>query len=111
MRTIIREVNETTQRLTREDGSEFNLNTVQGTDWTRDRLDRLAAAVQAEHDIVIKLSRLPDDDPDKTATAQELRDEYGGRVFLRGDSIIHRSTIITFSLVSGQLTPHHEEVR
>ncbi len=50
--------------------------------------------IQVHMDDVQALADLPDDDPDKTATAEQLRAEYGDRRFLDGNgNIVSRARV------------------
>ncbi len=84
---------------------------VSGVTWTRARLRRLTAAVQAQMDHRRSIASLEDGDPDKTATDSELLAKYGGRMFIDGSDIVSRSTLISFTLVNGDLVPNVSVVR
>ncbi len=85
---------------------------IAGNTWTRQRVSRLAAAVQARAQTVWARDRLPPDDPDLTITAAELNAIYGDRGTLdpsdatdgAGD-IIWRSTKVSFTFDGNDLVP------
>lgn len=95
------------------------LSDISGVDWTRQRMDRLTNAVQAQMDNILAISSLDVADPhrfeheaDPVNAAALLLAKYGGRVFYRGTDIVFRSTKISFTLgPDGDLVPHLEVVR
>ncbi len=89
----------------------LNLADISGNTWTRQRLERLANALQAQMDTKIPISSLAPDDFDRLmseapdADAQFLA-AYGNSVFLDGaGNMVHRPDTISFSLVDGDLSP------
>lgn len=85
---------------------------ISGVTWTRARLDRLAAAVQAQMDdrrlITDLVSRDPDRQHAEAGDDQWFTDTYGGRMFIDGNSIVSRSDVISFTLEDGDLFPQLE---
>ena len=83
---------------------------ISGRNWTRQRLQRLANAAQGKMDHRRLIADLRDIDPDKVhALAGDdawFQRTYGGRMFIDGDSVVSRSTLISFTLVDGDLVPH-----
>ncbi len=89
---------------------------IPGGSWNRQKLDRLANAVQRQMDLgprgagIRLIADLRDGDPDKThALAGDdawFLITYGGRLFIDGDSLVSRSDVISFTLVDGDLHPH-----
>ena len=88
---------------------------ISGVKWTRQRLQRLANAAQGKMDHRRLIADLRDIDPDKVhALAGDdawFAGRYGGRMFIDGDGIVSRSTLISFTLVDGDLWPHLRVVR
>lgn len=83
-----------------------------GITWTRQKLDRLTNAVQAQTDDIWDRSLLPLDDPDRTMTAAEFTAIYGGRGILDPPdaasdtgNIIWRSTLVSFTFNGDDLVP------
>ena len=82
-----------------------------GITWTRQKLQRLTNAVQAQMDHRRLIADLVDEDPDKIHAL--AGDDawffliYGGRMFIDGDSIVSRSDTINFTLgPDGDLVQH-----
>jgi hypothetical protein len=93
-------------------GREFALSDIPGNDWTQPRLAKLSEFAQNFFDHIEPLASLPEDDPDKTATAAQLFAQYGNRRFLDGKgNIVSRSTEISFTHDGARLVPHCRVVR
>ncbi len=89
-----------------------------GITWTRQKLQRLTNAVQAQMDDIQPISSLPPEDPDRfeheadpEKAAALLLAKYGGRRFYRGTDVVSRSDVISFTLVNGDVWPHLSVVR
>ncbi len=82
---------------------------ISGRNWTRQKLQRLTNAAQARMDHRRLIADLRDIDPDKVhALAGDdawFLSTYGGRMFIDGNSIVSRSTLIRFTLADGDLVP------
>ena len=92
------------------------LDDITGVNWTRQRLQRLANALQANMDDRRLIVDLDDIDPDKVhalaGDAAWFTLTYGGRMFIDGDSVVSRSDLISFTLgPDGDLLPHVSVVR
>lgn len=92
------------------------LSSISGVTWTRQRLQRLSNAVQAQMDDRRLIADLAVDDADRIMAALSDADaqftaKYGGRMFIDGDSIVSRSDEISFTLVDGDLFPITKVVR
>ena len=66
----------------------------------------------------ILISSLPPEDPDRfeheadpAHAAELLLAKYGGRRFYQGADIVSRSTLISFTLLDGDVWPHVSVVR
>ena len=83
---------------------------ISGNKWTRPKLQRLANAAQGKMDHRRLIADLRDIDPDKVhALAGDdawFTARYGGRMFIDGDSLVDRSTLISFALLDGDVWPH-----
>ncbi len=88
---------------------------ITGVTWTRQRLQRLTNAVQAQMDHRRLIVDLEDIDPDKihalVGDDAWFLSTYGGRMFIVGDSVVSRSDLISFTLVDGDLFPTVRVVR
>ncbi len=87
-----------------------------GNNWNARRLERLAEACQTLMDHRRLRADLAADDFDFLLALSEtaktdFSDFYGGRMFLDGDGIVSRSTLISFTLVDGELVPTVAVVR
>ncbi len=97
-------------------GRNFLLSDVPGNNWNANRIDKLTVAVQALMDHRRLRADLAADDFDlllsQSATFKEdFIAMYGGRMFLESDAIVSRSTLISFTLVDGELVPTVSVVR
>ncbi len=85
------------------------LDDISGTTWTRQRIDRLTNALQAQMDHRRLIADLGDIDPDKAPALAgddaHFTAIYGGRMFIDGDSVVSRSTLISFIFTDGDLVP------
>lgn len=93
------------EKITFEDGRSFTSADLRGN-INSQKLNRITAAVQAIHDDRRPLASLAGDDPDKTATQEELDATYGGHMFIDGADIVYRNTLVSFTVVDGALIPH-----
>ncbi len=89
---------------------------IAGNKWNAKRLEKLATAAQDLMDHRRLLADLSVDDSDRLLSLSEISktefiDKYGGRMFIDGDSVVSRSTLISFTLVDGDLVPHVSVVR
>jgi len=89
----------------------FNLNDIPGNGWPPGRLEKLRQKVQDFFDHRVPQSDLPLDDPERTWTAQQFTDKYGGRVFLDGQDIVTRHTLFSVSHDGTRLIARTEDVR
>ena len=87
---------------------------ISGNKWTRPKLQRLANATQGKMDHRRLIADLEEIDPDKVhALAGDdawFQRTYGGRMFIAGDSLVDRSTLISFTLFNGDLRPRIQVV-
>ncbi len=79
------------------------LSDIPGGSWNRQKLERLAAAVQRDMDTRHLITDLALDDSDRIMAALPDADaqfaaKYGGNGFIDGDSIVFRSDLISFIL-------------
>ncbi len=84
---------------------------IPGRNWNANRLEKLTLACQTLMDHRRLRADLAADDFDFLMALSEtaktdFSDFYGGRMFLDGDGIVSRSTLISFTLVNGDLVPH-----
>ena len=70
-------------------------SSITGNTWTRQRLSRLVAAIQAGFDNVQPIADLPADDPDKTT------DPARANVFWDGADIVYRGVFVHSPVVDG----------
>ena len=82
-------------------GSVFNVNDIPGNGWNQNRLDSLRDKLREQSDVVQLIEDLPLDDPDRTATPEELFAQYGNRMFIddpqgqSGPFLVSRNTDYT----------------
>jgi hypothetical protein len=62
-------------------------------------------------DTATPLADLPTEDPDKTATDEDLATEYNERRFLVGVMVVSREVLFSLTWTDGRLVPRWETVR
>lgn len=101
--------------ITLNDGRTFTLDDIPGNSWNKNRIGKLTVAIQAILDDRRLIADLEDIDPDKVhALAGDdawFTARYGGRMFIDGDGVVSRSTLISFTFVDGDLVPSVSVVR